>query len=334
MKVSNSAHKTALLKAIQTMDLNLLEICLDDKRTYSDLSKEDFIKIVASYFEKMKSGGDVELDKIGMKCNHCYLNTNGFVFCGKNSKQHFSFLFQENKDEVIDLFDCTNYCSEEKLEGFNGIDEYIWEDMKKYFVPDERYIHRMQPCKNAIAEVRLLIEQKKVLSLEDCQRIQKNYEEMFEAINIAYIKYSFEKDFWEEVKALETAIKLNEFNPVSKIAMDELNEVALADEEKLVDWLSEYNHLYDEAFFLTLTASNIYFVHTENNELEIAHIDRACMQHTLDFLKHYEINKSLLYEKYGDMMKHYFEDNKMEGEEQAKYRYDLRWVIKTFGKSS
>lgn len=110
-----------MIKAIAEMNITLLDVVLDDDRAYMDVSKELFLKKLNNEFEDLKGNGinKFEIIKKGT-CASCYKGCGGYTFLTKNN-DFLDLLFIENNNEIEDLFLCSEFINEEKLQKNNHI---------------------------------------------------------------------------------------------------------------------------------------------------------------------------------------------------------------------
>ena len=101
--------KEAIIQYFSSMDLGMLELLLDENRTYQDASKEIFLEKVGSAFEEFKSNGDTYLTPAKGKCDSTSCNNNGcsgFAFIGNNSNKSLPLIFEENESDYVDIYFC------------------------------------------------------------------------------------------------------------------------------------------------------------------------------------------------------------------------------------
>jgi len=94
---------------IQTMDIEMLYEILDDKITYQDFSRNEFLLKLERAFEDFKTNGDTFLNAIEGRCGQCSKDKTGFLFVGNISRRYMNLLFDLNNNEIKDLYECSNF---------------------------------------------------------------------------------------------------------------------------------------------------------------------------------------------------------------------------------
>src|ERR1035437_5490041 len=100
--------KEAILKYFCEMDIEMLEMVLDDGRTYDGARKDVFLKRLNELFNKFKKNNDKYLiphngKSIG-SCGHNGIS--GYAFVGNNSRNYLELIFEINGTDVIDIASC------------------------------------------------------------------------------------------------------------------------------------------------------------------------------------------------------------------------------------
>ena len=94
---------------IQTMDIEMLYLILDDKITYQNFSRNEFLLKLERVITDFKTNGDTFLNAIEGRCSQCSKDKSGFLFVGNNSKMFMNLLFDLSSGEVKDLYECSNF---------------------------------------------------------------------------------------------------------------------------------------------------------------------------------------------------------------------------------
>ena len=100
---------------IQSMDVDMLYNLLDDKITYQDFHRNEFLLKLERVMEDFKSNGDTFLNALEGRCGDCYKEKSGYLFIGNNSKRYMNLLFDLDKGEITDLFECSNFITQFKF---------------------------------------------------------------------------------------------------------------------------------------------------------------------------------------------------------------------------
>lgn len=109
----------ALLFFIQTMDLEMIELVLEDGKTYQSLNKKDFMYRLSICFSFFKEKGDTNLNAIKGQCKKCNKGLSGYLFIGNHSKNYLSLLFEIEEKKIFDLGECLEFNTQFKHNNLN-----------------------------------------------------------------------------------------------------------------------------------------------------------------------------------------------------------------------
>ena len=110
---------------IQTMDIEMLYEILDDKITYQDFSKNEFLLKLERAFEDFKTNGDTFLQGIEGRCGKCSKDKTGFLFVGNISRRHMNLLFDLENNEIKDLYECSSF---KTIFDYTNFTQRVWID--------------------------------------------------------------------------------------------------------------------------------------------------------------------------------------------------------------
>ncbi len=106
-----NSKKQAILKAFSLLDIDMLELLLDDSRTYQDGTKATFLQKLNAIFIRFKSSNADSLLLYTGECisEECYKGCRGYSFIGNNSHNHTDFIFEETKTDFNDIYHCSHF---------------------------------------------------------------------------------------------------------------------------------------------------------------------------------------------------------------------------------
>ena len=145
-----------ILKYFCEMNVEMLELVLDDSKTYQDVSKDLFLKKLDSLFDGFKDRNNSSLISFPGSCSAggCNKGCSGFGFVGNQSNCHTAFIFDGDETQVNDIYICKSFESERKdlLENeFIGFD--FADDEAASFKPSIEYLLQQQQCERAYSEI-------------------------------------------------------------------------------------------------------------------------------------------------------------------------------------
>src|ERR1035437_8476380 len=109
MDTATMTEKEACLYYMERMDIEMLDVILDDGRTYHNVDKGEFLKKLQDVFNDFKKAGDsaLKIYKGGCSSNHCCMNLSvGYAFFGNNSGHYVDFIVDETDTAIIDIRFC------------------------------------------------------------------------------------------------------------------------------------------------------------------------------------------------------------------------------------
>jgi hypothetical protein len=110
---------------IQTMDIEMLYLILDDKITYQDFPRNEFLLKLERVIADFKKNGDTFLQAIEGRCGQCSKDKSGFLFVGNNSKMYMNLLFDLSNGQIKDLYECSSFKTNFERQNFT---KRLWID--------------------------------------------------------------------------------------------------------------------------------------------------------------------------------------------------------------
>ena len=105
------SKKPLIIQAFSEMNISLLEVLLNDNRTYQNATKETFLEKMNVVFELFKQSEDTALIPYDGKCNSdCCKNMGctGFTFIGNHTNSFIDLVFDETENDFKDIYCCCN----------------------------------------------------------------------------------------------------------------------------------------------------------------------------------------------------------------------------------
>ncbi|MFM7195901.1 MAG: hypothetical protein ACKOYP_14120 [Bacteroidota bacterium] len=98
----------AIVHFIQQLDIERIDMLLDHRRTYQDLSKRTFVSRFGAALDKFSRAGDTFLDTHRGHCcsRACGLNRRGYTFIGNKSGHYMDLIILAKKGIVHDIYEC------------------------------------------------------------------------------------------------------------------------------------------------------------------------------------------------------------------------------------
>lgn len=226
----------------------MLEILLDDSKTYQDAHKNIFLEKLEIAFTEFRNSHDSFLKSSKGKCcnKECpNMGCKGFSFVGNVSGRHIDLIFEDTDTDYADIYQCHGFDSVSKNENKSvPVMLDIKDDEKADFIPDVDFLILAQKCRNAYEEL-TDASKGKIIGPELYVNWLKKHRELFYAVELSPILYSD----YEKIYGLFVSV----FNIAEYIDFDEEAGSACKDylishpddENQILQWLRRYEKLGD-----------------------------------------------------------------------------------------
>jgi hypothetical protein len=226
------SQKEAFLFYLQKMDIDMINLVLDDKFSYFDVSKDIFINKLRSFKSELEALGEIDSIQICQKD----ITSNTYYLCVENYDLEQEFTFKEIDNKIVDMNSHFNselhkWCP---LELHFGLDERI------NFKPSVEYLIELQHCTNAVEE--LVNNDIYIIDHEIIEYWINKYESLYHQVKDKLFLFKF-NDFRKLFELLKDLKELIECSFVAQIAVNEFNDSNQASIQK---WKNDYLTLFVE----------------------------------------------------------------------------------------
>ncbi len=239
--------KQLIFQAFQTMDISLLEMVLDDDKTYQDADKFTFIQKIEEAFDCLRSDGDTEL--IGYPgicggpieaCENC--GKKGKLFVGNRSKNYLSLIFEEENEEIKDIYSCYSLKTREEPEINRSISITIKKDERADFKPSNALLTFMIRTKNAVDE--LTQNPHQIIGVSIYRSWLKEHQSLYKIFKHSATLYRAMIPFHNLYKELQALDELVAKKEVFLKAVEEYRQLDKDSEMQRIKWIAKYERLY------------------------------------------------------------------------------------------
>jgi len=103
-------HLDALLYFFGKMDIDMISTLLDDKLTYQDYSKSQFVTKLDDLMFTLYQKGDFQLYIERGECYGCNCGRSGFTFIGNRTRSFIDLVFEvDAESNVTDIYECEEF---------------------------------------------------------------------------------------------------------------------------------------------------------------------------------------------------------------------------------
>jgi hypothetical protein len=117
--ISMSELENVLLQATKRLDIEMFEEFYIYTEDYKHAKRLFLLKDIAIAFSKFKELGDTCLDSNLGICNRCNKGCNGHQLVGNKTKNYMNLLFENDVDKIIEITECADLITTNKIEGLN-----------------------------------------------------------------------------------------------------------------------------------------------------------------------------------------------------------------------
>ncbi len=232
--------KEAIVKYISEMNTEMLSLLLDDDKSYMDVPKETFIAGLDKVFNRLRNQEINEFSRVlkGHCGGSCNKGCGGYTFL-THDNQSLDLIVVEENSEINDLYTCTIFINDEKIEDKNEIYMSFYDDEKTDFIPSKRHEVLRKNIKNAFSEFNKF--KNDVTDIEHFCNWNSHIQKLYKNINLAErFKLKFPKDIMDLVHKNSYIQELITSYPFAKKAMEEFNFLNSSNEKKLIEWVLKY----------------------------------------------------------------------------------------------
>ncbi|MEJ7673741.1 MAG: hypothetical protein WKF59_13850 [Chitinophagaceae bacterium] len=250
-------RKEAIIKSFSKMDIAMLELILDDSKTYQDATKEIFLQKLNDVFIEFKSSNDNSLIAFSGKCisDTCNKGCKGYSFVGNNSKNHTDFIFEEMETDYKDIYHCSHFkIDNPEIELSDDFPLFVLGDDKADFKPSVEYLAKAQQCVKAYEE--LACEGSIYTDKDDYLKWLKKHHKLYKSFEFPPLFEKPFRKFWKLYNDLIYFSAYIKFEDEAATANNEFDLFDTADEASLLKWLMNYDHMREELTLLPVEDLN------------------------------------------------------------------------------
>lgn len=247
-------QREAFLYYMSKMDADMINLILDDNKTYQDAKKEVFIEKLSEALSTFIAKGDTELNVVKGECQNdkCHKGCAGYAFIGNCSDYHLDLIIEGAQNEILDMYYCSDFksCSEKLDENKNFCID-IKHDEEAKFVPPEWFLMSSHQCSIACDEIMRDGLPLQVVNIQLAERWLEKYAELYDSVDPIFTPAAFSKfnSLYYEVKNLVPMFNMKEL--AEKGIGFYNNRIKRSRNEKmLLYWLVEFEQLKDDLISL------------------------------------------------------------------------------------
>lgn len=232
--LTNISQKEAFLHFLQTRDLEMLELILDDSVDCFGVSKEVFLEKLSYIFTQFKLAGG----KGFLKIKEHRKNKGTYYLYLKPFNYSIKFVIEE-QGKIISLHNPRSNASKEDIENLSSMEIFFGDDEKLDFKPSTEYVMNVYRCTSAHEE--MINDNIQTLTSKDICNWVGRHELLYHEVKEEYLMFKYNK-FRSLFTTLEYLYRELSNYEEAKLAIDSFSDASRA---ALKHWLEEH---YDLAF--------------------------------------------------------------------------------------
>jgi len=299
-----------IVSSFEKMDIGMLQMVLDDDKTYQNAHKVVFLAKLDKVFNEFQSNHDTCLKAYKGKCvgNCPNKGINGFSFFGNTTKNHLDLLFEEKENEIVDICCCTDFEIEANIEVKNKKVSFdMYHDELFDFQPSVDYHIASAKYKEAYEEMEAYFDKEPIDKDIYMYWMGKHNELFIDSINVVIDNFhQHEFEFYALYDSLLTYSTSYINEEPCKSALTEFYCIDPEDEQSLLKWLFTHESLGHK--FCELVYNKI---DTKTNSVPVGRLKLSTLdfQNSIDFKTIFGKLFWAMMEKYTEFSKEYVFEN-------------------------
>ncbi|MDR7208419.1 hypothetical protein [Flavobacterium piscis] len=241
-----------IIKAFSEMNISMLEILLDDTKTYQDATKETFLEKLNETFEKFKKSKDIQLSPFAGICKSKTCKNKGCAgmsFVGNISNISLDLIFDESENDFKDIYQCSNFKIHDKsVKPSKEFRVDIKEDEKVRFNPQPERQEIFQKCTIAFDEIiksntDVLTKEKLLKWIDDYYWLREELKNNTYFLPFIYRSIDNFRDLYNDLNNVGKHVP---FEIKSFDALIDFQKVDFTHDSELLNWLVNYENLRND----------------------------------------------------------------------------------------
>lgn len=248
--MSQKSKKDLFVEAVCQFNLSLIEVLLDDNKTYHDVPKEIFLQKMKILFEVFKSVECMDEYLVASQgvcdsCNCPNKGCNGFRFKGNHSNHFIDLIIEEIDGDIKDIYVCYEFNSDDKsFDKDDGtlLSLSIKEDETVNFVITPEFLANKQWVEKAEAEFKLF--ETELCTYEMLKNWHDKYAFLYNDLggNIVFDSHTSITLFLKKYDDIKEIISFYEKYQINIKKMLDDSEYFITEQDE-IDWVLKYEDI-------------------------------------------------------------------------------------------
>ena len=299
----NLTKSQLIINALEQMDVGMLDILLDDEKTYQCATKEVFLKKLSKLFKNFQQENDTFFVARPGKCksDECTnKGCSGYAFVGNKTDNYMSLVFEQVGDEYIDICNCNDFVADEyelEIEGtYRHRGLFLKDDELADFVPSVDYLITSQKCQYAYEEIIQFGNQ--LMNKEMYTDWVAKHFYLYDSLgNIFSIPAAY-KNFADAYILFNRFTETLKHEDQANEALTALQHINSSNETELLAWLLKYEALKKELLGLEMEYEDLEITGNKHFTFSDFTIDSSDFELLHRFIVQFEALYAPVWEKY------------------------------------
>lgn len=237
--------KQLIISAFENLDVNLLDVLLDDDKTFSNVSKKTFVAVYARFVRFIKRIPEFDTTYKSYKafCDLEDERREGIAFVNNDVICYIKLIFTYHEDEITGIRQCKSLETSEIEISKTMIGISFYKDEEKCFKADKDFYEISTTCQDAVNILQNHIEEEGALSMSSIRSWFLAHEDFYidKVLPCGY-SYSECAEFINYFTLFRKYKTSDEVEELSKKFCHEFYSFPIVHKRNISDWLERVNN--------------------------------------------------------------------------------------------
>ncbi len=226
------------LEIIREMNIDLLQVFLDDDKSYMNVPKQLFIEQLSIRFHLLKSKGIDHFSNISKgTCQKCFKGCSGYSFL-TNTNDYLDLLIIEKDNDIEDIFQCSELKNDNTLLKEKKIYMSFKKDLHVNYIPTAIQQTKIKNIQQAEFEFKKF--ENTIITFDDLEIWVNKWAKLFSSVKGMNWNYKFVCSFIHIYFSVKDILLLKYDKDLAQKALSDFELFNVSDEQKLINWLLKY----------------------------------------------------------------------------------------------
>ncbi len=240
-----TTKKELIIQAFENLDAEMLDILLDDDKSYQDVPKQIFVDALKKQFAEIRTYDDTKFDFKSYKgqCDFCQKGKSGYSFVNSEGQCYMSLVFEEDDDNFTDIYSCGSFMTEGIEIENTWVGVSFFEEEKTDFKYSPEILSEEEKCLRGVGEIKSELEENGILSSDFYVYWYEKYEYL-DPIKRLFEKksYKYTEEIGHYLFVVRSVVTDFKKNDLAKSLYFEFLNFPVITKDTIMDWLIKADH--------------------------------------------------------------------------------------------